>query len=91
MDKVPNTRIRQLCGVTKGGDEKIDEGVLRWFGHVERMENDWIVKMVYVRKCSGSHSVGRPRKKWINTMKNCLKKRDVDARQARIMEHDRSV
>ena len=34
MDKVPNARIRELCGVTKGVDEKIDEGVLRWFGHV---------------------------------------------------------
>ena len=37
MDKVPNGQRRQLCGVTKGVDEKIDEGVLRWFGHVERM------------------------------------------------------
>ena len=29
MDKVPNAQIRRLCGVTKGVDEKIDEGVLR--------------------------------------------------------------
>ena len=35
MDKAPNARIRQLCGVTEGVDEKIDEGVLRGFGHVE--------------------------------------------------------
>ena len=34
MDKVPNARIRQLCGVTKGVHEKIDECVLRCFGHV---------------------------------------------------------
>ena len=27
MDKVPNTWIRQLCGVKKGVEEKIDEGV----------------------------------------------------------------
>ena len=27
-DKVPNARIRQLHGITKGVDEKIDEGVL---------------------------------------------------------------
>ena len=39
MDKVLNARIRQLCGVTKSIEEKIDEGVLQWFGHVERMEN----------------------------------------------------
>ena len=34
MDKVPNARIKPLCGVTKGVDKKID-GVLRWFGHRE--------------------------------------------------------
>ena len=48
---VLNAWIRQLCGVTKGVDEKIDEGVLRWFGHVERMENDRIAKRVYVGVC----------------------------------------
>ena len=44
MDKIPNAWTRQLCEVTKGGDEMIDERVLRWFGHVERMENDRITK-----------------------------------------------
>ena len=29
MDRVPNSRIRELCGVRKGLDERIDEGVLR--------------------------------------------------------------
>ena len=33
-------------------DERIDEGVLRWFGHVERMERDMIVKRVYVEECA---------------------------------------
>ena len=28
MDKVANAQIRQLCGVMKGVNEKIDEGVL---------------------------------------------------------------
>ena len=35
MDKVPNARIRQLCGVTKGVDGKINEGVHGWFGDGE--------------------------------------------------------
>ena len=47
-DRVPNARIRELCGVRKGLDERIDESVLRWFDHVERMENDKIAKRVYV-------------------------------------------
>ena len=38
MDRVPNEWIRELCGVTKGVDKRIDKGVLWWFNHVERME-----------------------------------------------------
>ena len=91
MDRVLYARIRELCGVTKGVKEKIDEGVLRWFGHVERMENDMIAKSVYVRKCASRRSVGRPRKRWIDTVKECLKKRGLDVRQARRMLHDRNA
>ena len=36
--------------------ERIDEGVLRWLGHVERMENDRIAKSVYVGEYAGSRS-----------------------------------
>ena len=43
-------------------DEKIDEGVLQWFCHVERMENDRIAERVSVGECGGSRSVNRPRK-----------------------------
>ena len=39
-DRVSNARIRELCGVKKGLNERIDEGVLRWFSHVERMERN---------------------------------------------------
>ena len=34
-DKLLNARLRKLCRVTKGVDEKIDEGDLQWFHHVE--------------------------------------------------------
>ena len=63
MDKVPNARIKELCEVKKRVDEKIDEGVLRWFGHVERMENDRIAKSFYVGECACSRSVCMPRKR----------------------------
>ena len=57
INKVPNAWIRQMCGVTKGVDEKIDEGVFRWFGYVERMENDMIAKRIYVGECAGPEEV----------------------------------
>ena len=74
----------------KGLDERIDEGVLRWFGHVEGMERDMIAKRVYVGECASSRSVGKPRKRWIDTVKKCLKKRVLDDRQTRRMVQDRS-
>ena len=45
-----------MCGVRKSLNERIDESVLRWFGHVERMERDRIAKRVYVGECAGSQS-----------------------------------
>ena len=62
-DKVPNVWIRELGGMTRRVDERIDEGVLLWFAHVERMENDGIVKRGSW-ECVGSPSVGRTRKRW---------------------------
>ena len=35
---------------------------------------------VYVEECAGSGLVGRPQKKLINTVKECLRKRDLDVR-----------
>ena len=58
---------------------------------MERMENDRIPKSVYAGECADSCSACRPRRRWIDTMKNCLKKRDLDVWQARRMVHDISV
>ena len=77
--------------MTKDVDEKIDIVVLQWFGHVERMENEKTTNSVYVRECAGSRSVGRLPKRWIDTMKDCLKKRGLNNRQPRRMVHDRSL
>ena len=74
----------------KGVNKKIDEGDVWCFGHVERMEKERNAKRVYVGECAGSHSVGRSRKRWIETVKDCLGKRGLDVRQARRMVQDRT-
>ena len=53
-----------------------------------RMENDRIAKRVYVGECAGSCLVDRTWKRWIDTVKECLKKRGLDIRQARRMLQD---
>ena len=49
------------------------------------MEKCRIAKKVYVGECAGSCSVGSPQKRWIDTMKKCLRKKGLDVRQARRM------
>ena len=48
-----------------------------------------MAKRVYVGECAGSRSVSRVWKRWIDTVKDCLKKRGLDVRQARRMGHDK--
>ena len=76
--------------MTKGVDEMI-EGVLWWFGHVERRENDRIAESIYIEECAGNHAVGRPWKRWIDIVKDCLRKRGLDVRQARKRVQNRNV
>ena len=72
------------------GVARSDEGVLWLFSHVERMEKDRIVKRVYIGESAGFHSVGKLWKSWNDIVKDCLRKRGLDVRQARRMVQDRS-
>src|SRR5678816_3389348 len=47
IDKMRNERIRELCGVKKWVNERINESMLRWFGHMERMNDSRLVKRMY--------------------------------------------
>ena len=73
-------------GVTKVEEERIDEGVLRWLGYVERMENNSIAKGVYVGEFAGSRLVSSQGR---DNAKDCLRKRGLDVRQKSRMVQDR--
>ena len=62
MGRVTNSRIREMNGVMKGVQERIDESVFRLFGYIQRMGNDRIAKRVYVREYVGNGLVNRPKK-----------------------------
>ena len=40
-------------------DDRIDESVLLWFGHIEGMGDDRTAKRVYVGEFVGSRFIGR--------------------------------
>ena len=55
------------------------------------MENDRIANRIYVGESASSRSVGRLRKRWIDVVKDYVRKRGLDVRQTRGMLHDRSL
>ena len=57
---------------------------------MERMENDRTAKKVDVGECAGSCLVGRTRNGWIDTVKDSLRKRGLEVKQARRRVQDRS-
>ena len=50
---------------------------------MEKMENDRYAKRVYLGECAGTLSVVGFRKRWIDTVKDCLKNKGFDVRQTR--------
>ena len=59
--------------VVKEVDKIINESILQWFSHIERMENNMISKKVYV----GSYLIGQIKKRWIDSVNDYLKKRGL--------------
>jgi hypothetical protein len=42
--------------------KKVERGMLRWFGHVERMSDEWMTKKIWKTGVNGRVGTGRPRK-----------------------------
>ena len=62
VDRVRNVEVRRRCGKEANVGVKIGQSVLRWFGHVERMDEERLVKRVYEACVEGARRRGRPRR-----------------------------
>ena len=89
LDRVPNVEIRR-CGKNVSVGQRVDQGLLRWFGHVERMGDERLVKRVYESDIRGVRRRGRPRKSWINGVKETLEKRGLNIQDAKVSVQDRN-
>ncbi len=50
---------------------------LKWFGHIERMENEEFVKKVYWSSVEGHNRRGRPLGRWADKVKEYMSDRGV--------------
>ena len=66
LDRVRNEVVRARTGVRRELAARVDVNVLRWFGHVERMDNGRLLKKVMNARVDGRSARGRPRFGWVD-------------------------
>ena len=69
LDRVRNEVVRARTGVRKKLTARVDMNVLRRFGHVERMDNERLLKKVMNAKVDGRSARVRPRFGWMDGVK----------------------
>ena len=79
LDRIKNTVIREGMKVTPL-DKKLRENRLRWFGHVQRREDDHVCKVVQKWKVDGKGPPGRPKLRWSDCIQKDLRDAQADAK-----------
>ena len=90
LDRVRNEVVRARTGVRRELAARVDMNVLRWFGHVERMDNERLLKKVMNAKVDWRSARGRPRFGWMDGVKRALNDRRMDVREASERARDRN-
>ena len=72
MDRVRNEEVRRRAGIERELVSRAEQRVLRWFGHVERMDEYRMARRVLMAEVSGGRVRGRPRLGWMDGVKVAL-------------------
>ena len=89
MDRVRNEEVRRRAGIERELASRADQRVLRWFRHVERMDEYRIARRVLMAEVSGERVRGRPRLGWMDGVKVALGNRGMTVKAARQCAVDR--
>ena len=81
MDRIRNERIR---GTTKVGEisKKVKESRLKWYGHVSGREDEYVGKRVMGMEVPGKRRRGRPKRRWLDNIRNDLSERGLSEEDA---------
>ena len=83
MDRVRNDEVRRRAGIERELVSRADQRVLRWFGHVQRMDEYSMARRVSMAEVSGGRVRGRPRLGWMDGVKVALGNRGMTVEAAR--------
>ena len=89
MDRVRNEEVRRRAGIERESASRADQRVLRWFGHVERMDEYGMARRVLMAEVSGGRVRGRSRLGWMDGVKVALGIRGMTVEAVRQCAKDR--
>ena len=77
IDRVRNEEVRRRAGIERELASRADQRVLRWLGHVERMDDYRMARRVLMAEVNGRWIQGRPRLGWMDGVKVALGNRGM--------------
>ena len=89
MDRVTNEEVRRRTGIERELASRADQRVLRWFGHVERMDEYRMARRVLTAEVSGERVQWRLRLGWVDGVKVALGNRGMTGEATRQCAKDR--
>ncbi|XP_068237184.1 uncharacterized protein [Palaemon carinicauda] len=90
LERVTNEVVRVKTGVRNDSAARMDINVLGWFGHVEGMDRDCLLKNVMNARVVGRSTKGRSRFRWMNRVKKSIGDRRIDVREVRERARNRT-
>ena len=86
-DKRTNESIRTQINRLKTATTRVMERKISLFGHICRMQDDRLIKMVMFSRTEGKRKRGRPARRWLDDIAEwtggsiCMAKREAELRQ----------
>jgi len=93
MERIKNEHIKEIMGV-RGKPDIIDiigQKRLKWYGHVKRMPEERILKLIMDWIPREKRKRGRPRKTWLEGVQTAMTTRNLEPDQWRNRQEWRLV
>ena len=93
IEKIKNERIKEIMGVKGKPDiiDVIEKKRLQWYGHIKRMPEERIPKLIMEWTPEERRKRGRPRKTWMEEVQAAMISRNLEPDQWRNREEWRLV
>jgi hypothetical protein len=79
LERIKNERIKEIMGVKGKPDivDIIEKKILQWYGHVKRIPEERIPKLIMELTPEERRKRGRPRKTWMEGVKASMTARNL--------------